>query len=73
MWMSPTYLDWWQWLLAALACWGLTWLLVSLTRREDGSGGFASFIGWTGGLIGAYCGGVGILQLVRFAMDFSNR
>jgi hypothetical protein len=73
MWMSPTYLDWWQWMLAALACWGLTWFLVSVTRREDGSGGLATFLGWTGGLIGAYCGGVGILQLVRFAMDFSNR
>lgn len=73
MWLSPTYLDWWQWMLAALACWGLAWFLMSVTRREDGSGGFSSFIGWVGGLAGAYCGAVGILQLIRWVMDYSNR
>jgi len=71
--LSPTYLDWWQWLLAALGCWALAWLLVSVTRREDGSGGVSSFFGWAGGLAGAYCAGVGILQLIRWALDYSNR
>jgi hypothetical protein len=71
--LSPTFLDWWQWMLAALGCWGLAYFLVSITRREDGSGGIATFFGWAGGIAGAFCGGVGILQLIKYAMDFSNR
>jgi len=71
--LSPTYLDWWQWMLAALGCWAVAWFLVSVTRRDDGSGGFATIIGWVGGLAGAYCTGVGILQLIRFVLDYSNR
>ncbi len=73
MWLTPTGLDWWQWLLAALGCWGVAWLLASVSRREDGSGGFSTFIGWVGGLAGAYCAGAGILQLIRWAMDTMNR
>jgi len=73
MWLSPTYLDWWQWMLAALGCWALAWFLSNLTRREDGSGVLASIIGWVGGLVGAYCAAVGILQFIRWIMDTTNR
>jgi len=70
--LNPTYLDWWQWLLAAVGCWFLAWILVMLTRRERG-GGLSSFIGWVGGLAGAYCAVVGILQTIRYLMDRPNR
>ncbi len=68
--LTPTGLDWWQWLLAALVCWGLAWFFVS---RREGGGGFSTVLGWVGGLLGAYCAGAGILQLVRWVMDTTNR
>jgi hypothetical protein len=70
--MSQAGFDWWQWILYGVGCWFAAWILVMLTRRDQG-GGLSTIIGWVGGLAGAYCTGVGILQLIRWVLDRPNQ